>query len=382
MEHLPLQTFRECVARYRGDYRVQSFSCLDQFLTMAFAQLTHRASLHDIETCLGAMRPKLYHMGFRCGTVRRTTLAHANETRDARIYHDFAYELIAQARHLYADEPLGLDLDAQTHTVYAFDATTIELCLALFPWARFHHGKGAIKLHTLLDLRGNIPTVVHLTDGRVHEVNLLEVLPLEPGALYVLDRAFVDFTRLYALTQAGVFFVVRAKDNLHCRRLYSHPVDRATGLRSDHTVRLVGYYVARAYPASLRRVRYYDVEHDRKLTFLTNAFDLPALTIAAIYKARWQIELFFKWIKQHLRITAFYGTSANAVETQVWIALSVYVLVAIVKRRFALPQPLYTMLQILDVALFEKTDLLTLLQQSESRNLDMPDPNQLSFIDL
>jgi hypothetical protein len=384
MEHLPLQTFRECVARYRGDYRVQSFSCLDQFLAMAFAQLTHRASLRDIETCLGAMQPKLYHMGFRCGTVTRSTLAYANETRDARIYHDFAYELIAQARHLYADEPLdaALTLDAQTHTVYAFDATTIELCLTLFPWARFHHGKGAIKLHTLLDLRGNLPTVVLLTDGRVHEVTLLDELPLEPGALYIFDRGFIDFARLYGVHQAGAFFVVRAKDNLRYRRLYSRKVDRTTGLRSDQTGCLVGSRVARDYPVHLRRVRYYDAENDRYLVFLTNAVDLPALTIAALYKARWQVELFFKWIKQHLRLTAFYGTSPNAVETQVWIALSVYVLVAIVKRRLALPPSLYTILQILDVALFEKTDLLPLVRQAESQNLPSGDSNQLSFMDL
>ena len=382
MDHLPLTDFRQCVARYRGDYRVQSFRCLDQFLTMAFAQLTHRESLRDIETCLGVMRPKLYHMGFRCGTVSRTTLAHANETRDARIYQDFAGALIATARTLYADDDLGLELGTLTHTVYAFDATTIDLCLALFPWARFHHGKGAIKVHTLLDLRGNIPSVIHITEGNVHEVNALDVLAFEPGATYVLDRAYVDFDRLYAIQQAGAFFVVRAKRNFRFRRQYSHAVDKTTGLRSDQTVRLVNYAVAKSYPAPLRRVRCYDVEQDRHLTFLTNAFDLSALTVAALYKSRWQVELFFKWIKQHLRIKAFYGTSRNAVETQVWIAISVYVLVAILRKRLALTLSLYTVLQILDVSLFEKTDLITLLNRTESDSEELPSVNQLSLIDL
>lgn len=394
MDHLPLAEFRACVARYRGDYRVQSFSCLDQFLTLAFAQLTHRESLRDIETCLGVMQPKLYHMGFRCGTVRRTTLAHANDTRDSRIYQDFAHELIARARTLYADDDLthlGIDLGELTHTVYAFDATTIDLCLTLFPWARFHHGKGAVKLHTLLDLRGNIPSVIHITEGTVHEVNLLDRLAFEPGATYVMDRGYIDFERLYGIAQAGAFFVVRAKDNLRHRRVYSHAVnaaDRGTagtgtsGLRSDQTVRLVNFYAAKAYPAPLRRVRYYDAEHDRYLTFLTNAFDLPALTIAALYKSRWQVELFFKWIKQHLRIKAFYGTSRNAVETQVWIAVSVYVLVAILKKRLAIDASLYTVLQVLDVSLFEKTDLTPLLRRADTDRVALETANQLSFNDL
>ena len=385
MDHLPLVEFRACVARYRGDYRVQSFSCLDQFLTLAFAQLTHRDSLRDIETCLGVMHAKLYHMGFRCGTVRRTTLAHANDTRDSRIYQEFAHELIARARTLYADEDLahlGLDLGELTHTVYAFDATTIDLCLTLFPWARFHHGKAAVKLHTLLDLRGNIPTVLHITEGAVHEVNLLDQLAFEPGATYVVDRGYIDFARLYAITQAGAFFVVRAKDNLRHRRLYSHAIDRSTGLRSDQTVRLVNFYAAKDYPAPLRRVRYYDVEHDRYLIFLTNAFDLPALTVAALYKSRWQVELFFKWIKQHLRIKAFYGTSRNAVETQVWIAVSVYVLVALLKKRLDLKASLYSVLQVLDVSLFEKTDLTPLLRRADADSALCETANQLSFQDL
>jgi len=385
MDHLPLAEFRVCVARYRGDYRLQSFSCLDQLLTLAFAQLTHRESLRDIETCLGVMQPKLYHMGFRCGTVRRTTLAHANDTRDSRIYQDFAHELIARARTLYADDDLthlGLDLGQLTHTVYAFDATTIDLCLTLFPWARFRHSKGAVKLHTQLELRGNIPSVLHLTEGAVHEVNLLDHLAFEPGATYVVDRAYIDFVRLYAITQAGAFFVVRAKDNLRQRRVYSHAVDRTTGLRSDQTVRLVNYAAAKAYPAPLRRVRSYDAEQARYLTFLTNAFDLPALTVAALYKSRWQVELFFKWIKQHLRIKAFYGTSRNAVETQVWIAISVYVLVAILKKRLALDASPYRILQILDVSLFEKTDLVPLLQRADAADSFLDATNQLSFNDL
>jgi len=385
MDHLPLAEFRVCVARYRGDYRLQSFSCLDQLLTLAFAQLTHRESLRDIETCLGVMQPKLYHMGFRCGTVRRTTLAHANDTRDSRIYQDFAHELIARARTLYADDDLthlGLDLGQLTHTVYAFDATTIDLCLTLFPWARFRHSKGAVKLHTQLELRGNIPSVLHLTEGAVHEVNLLDHLAFEPGATYVVDRAYIDFARLYAITQAGAFFVVRAKDNLRQRRVYSHAVDRTTGLRSDQTVRLVNYAAAKAYPAPLRRVRSYDAEQARYLTFLTNAFDLPALTVAALYKSRWQVELFFKWIKQHLRIKAFYGTSRNAVETQVWIAISVYVLGAILKKRLALDASPYRILQILDVSLFEKTDLVPLLQRADAADSFLDATNQLSFNDL
>ena len=371
-----------CVARYRGDYRVQSYSCLDQFLTLAFAQLTYRESVRDIETCLGVMQSKLYHMGFRCGIVRRTTVMHANETRDARIYRDFAYELIDRARTLYADDDLGPDLAALTDTVYAFDSTTIDLCLALFPWARFHHGKAAVKLHTLLDLRGNIPAMLYITEGNVHDVNMLDTIAFEPGATYVIDRAYVDFARLYEVTQSGAFFVVRAKDNFRHRRVYSHPIDRTTGLRSDQTVRLVNFYATKDYPAPLRRVRYYDELHDRYLTFLTNAFDLPALTIAALYKSRWQVELFFKWIKQHLRIKAFYGTSRNAVETQVWIAISVYVLVAILKKRSEVRASLHTVLQILDVSLFEKTDLLPLLRQADIDNTIPATANQLSFNNL
>jgi hypothetical protein len=383
MDHLPLPAFRDCVARYSGDYRVQSFRCLDHFLTLAFAQLTHRESLRDIETCLGAMQSKLYHMGFRCGSVGRTTLAHANETRDSRIYQDFAYELIAIARTLYADDAvLDLDLGAAIHTVYAFDATTVELCLTLFPWARFRSFDRAVKLYTLLDLRGNIPTVVHLTDAATQDMTMLDGLAFEPGAVYILDRGFVDYRRLYEITNAGAFFVVRARSNFRHRRVYSHPVDRATGLRSDQTVRLINHEVRKAYPAPLRRIRFYDVEHDRSLVFLTNAFDLPALTVAALYKSRWQVELFFKWIKQHLQIRRFYGTSRNAVETQIWIAIAVYVLTPIVRRRLATKASQYTVLQILAVALFEKTDLLPLLRTAESDSATSDVTNQLSFIDL
>jgi len=373
MDFLPLRDFRACVARYHGHYKMQSFTCLDQFLALAFAQLTARTSLRETVTCLNAMAPKLYHMGFR-SAIRRSTLADANERRDWRIYADFAQHLIALARPLYAAEDLGLDLD---QTVYALDATLIELCLSLFPWARYRATVGAIRLHTLLDLRGPIPTVVHITDGRGHELHLLDQLLIDPGAIYIMDRGYMDFARLQRLKQAGAFFVVRAKNNLRVARVYSHPVDRTTGLRSDHTVRFTGHDSRERYPQSLRRVRFYDRERRRRFTFLTNAIDIPALTIAALYKQRWQIELFFKWIKQHLRIQAFYGTSANAVKTQVWTAISVYVLVAIVRRRVNSPLPLYTVLQILSVSLFEKVELAPLLTPENSHLLDPDLPNQL-----
>jgi transposase len=359
MDFLPLSEFRACVARFQGEYKVRGFSCLDQFLCLAFAQLTYRESLRDIETCLRAMQPKLYHMGIR-GRVARSTLADANETRDWRIAADFAQVLIAIAKPLYATEPFGVDLAA---TVYAFDSTTIDVCLALFPWARFRQTKGAIKLHTLLDLRGNIPEVVYISDGKLHDVKALDVLVLLPGAYYVLDRGYLDFGRLFQFQQAGAFFVTRAKTNLQYTRRSSHPVDKATGLRCDQTIGLTGPKTATLYPLPLRRIRYTDPETGKHLVFLTNDFTLPALTIAQLYKARWQVELFFKWIKQHLRIKAFYGTSANAVKTQVWVAISVYVLVAIVKKRLALPQSLYTILQVLSVALFENVPIYQALAQ-------------------
>jgi hypothetical protein len=357
MDFLPLYEFRKCVKRYRGDYKIKSFSCLDQFLCMAFAQLTFRESLRDIESCLRSMKNRLYHMGIR-GNVARNTLAHANETRDWRIYADFAQVLIHQARHLYADDDFGLELK---ETVYAFDSTTIDLCLSLFPWAIFRKHKGAVKLHTLLDLRGSIPSFIKITDGKVHDVRILDDLIPEPGCFYVLDRAYLDFARLHLIHQSQAFFVIRAKSNLQCRRLYSRPVDKAADLVSDQTVLLTGFYSNDAFPDKLRRVRFYDRENDRYLIFLSNNFILPPLTIALLYKLRWRIELFFRWIKQNLRIKAFYGTSENAVKTQIWIAITVYVLVAIVKKRLALELPLYSFLQILSVTAFEKVPLNQLL---------------------
>jgi IS4 transposase len=338
---------------------------------MAFAQLSYRESLRDIEACLRAMRSKLYHMGIR-GGISRNNLAHANETRDWRIWADFAQTLIHEARHLYAEESFGIELD---QTVYAFDSTTIDLCLSLFPWARFRKNKAAIKLHTLLDLRGSIPSFIQITEGKVHDVNVLDDLIPEPGSFYILDRGYLDFGRLYLFHLALAFFVIRAKTNFQFRRLYSHPVDKSTGVLSDQTVMLTTFYSAEAFPEKLRRIRYYDAETDKRLCFLTNNFSLPAFTVAQLYKCRWQVELFFKWIKQHLRIKAFYGTSENAVKTQVWIAVSVYVLVAIIKKRLGLEISLYTILQILSVTLFEKlsmaqalTDIEPEIKYIESRN--------------
>lgn len=377
MDFLPLSDFRRCVARYQGEYKVRGFSCLDQFLCLAFAQLTYRESLRDIETCLRAMQPKLYHMGIR-GRVARSTLAGANETRDWRIAADFAQVLIGIAKPLYATEPFGVDLAA---TVYAFDATTIDLCLALFPWARFRQTKGAIKLHTLLNLRGSIPEFLYISEGKLSDVKALDVLIPLPGAYYVLDRGYVDFARLARLQQAGAFFVTRAKGNLQYARRYSHPVDKATGVRCDQTIVLTGPKTATLYPVPLRRIRYTDPESGKRLVFLTNDFTLSALTIAQLYKARWQVELFFKWIKQHLRIKAFYGTSANAVKTQVWIAVSVYVLVAIVKKRLGLPQSLYTILQVLSVTLFEKVPIQQALALMPDTTSEVEDCNQLSLFD-
>ena len=376
MEFLPLYEFRQCVQRYHGNYKTKSFSCLDQFLCMSFAQMTYRESLRDIETCLRSMRSKLYHMGIR-GTVSRSTLADANETRDWRIYADFAQILIHRARALYRDEDFGVELD---QTVYALDATTIDLCLSLFPWARFRRQKGAIKLHTLLDLRGPIPAFLEITDGKIHDVKVLDLLVPEPGAFYVMDRGYLDFERLYQLHQGQSFFVIRAKSNMRARRLYSYPVDKTTGLQCDQTILLTGQYAAKDYPDKLRRVRYFDAQLNKRLVFLTNQFDVPALTIAQLYKSRWQVELFFKWIKQHLRIKAFYGTSENAVKTQIWIAIATYVLIAIIRKQLGLKVSLYTFLQILSVTVFEKTPLLrACLKMPEQTQTNQNQNQQMLF---
>ena len=350
MDFLPWSTFTRIVVRYDGDARVRTLYCAEQYRAMAFAQLTYRESLRDIEVCLSAQASKLYHMGFR-EPVRRSTLADANETRDWRIYAEFAQRLIAKARKLYVDESLGSEL---TNTVYALDSTTIDLCLSLFPWAHFRSTKAAVKMHTLLDLRGNIPSFIHISDGKLHDVHALDLLLPEAGAIYVMDRGYVDFTRLYVLHQAGAFFVTRAKSNLDAHRVYSAPTDRTTGIIADQTIALDGNATRRDYPDHLRRVRFKDPESGKTLVFLTNQSALPAASICALYKSRWQVELFFKWIKQHLRIKQFYGPSDNAVKTQIWIAVSVYVLVAIVKKRLALEASLYTLLQIFSVTLFEK----------------------------
>ena len=375
MDHLPLHTFRRCVAKYPGRYPTLSFSHLDQFLCMAFAQLTYRESLRDIETCLRAQSAKLYHLGIR-GGIARSTLADANERRDWRIYQDFALSLIQVARKLYAQDGFGVEL---TNTVYALDSTTIDLCLALFPWAKFRQAKGAVKLHTLLDLRGSIPSFIHITEGKLHDVNILDRIDFKAGSFFCLGRGYIDFARLHNLHQAQAFFVVRAKSNLQFRRVYSRPVDKATGLRCDQTIQLTTPKSSHGYPGPLRRVKFYDAEHDKRLVFLTNHFDLPALTIAELYRSRWKVELFFKWIKQHLRIKAFFGTSENAVKTQVWIAIAVYVLVAIVKKRLGSEASLYTILQILSLTLFEKTLLDQLLANSDSENGNADTPNQLDL---
>jgi Transposase DDE domain/Domain of unknown function (DUF4372) len=377
MDFVSPYEFRVCVDRYGGHYKVQTFSCWDQFLCLAFAQLTFRESLRDIQTCLRVAQPKLYHMGFR-STVARNTLAHANEVRDWRIYADFAQGLITTARTLYATEAFGVELE---EAVYALDATVIDLCLALFPWAKFRRRKAAVKLHTLLDLRGNIPTVLFITPGRVHDVNLLDQLAVEAGAFYILDRGYLDFARLYRLHQAQGFFVTRAKRNFRFRYCDSRPVDRTTGVHSDQTIRLAGFSSRQGYPERLRRIRYFDAEKRKWLVFLTNNFALPALTIAQLYKCRWQVELFFKWIKQHLRIKAFYGTSENAVKTQIWTAIAVYVLVAIVKKRLQLEASLYTMLQILSVSLFEKIPLAQALTLSRAAALEAESGNQLNLFE-
>jgi len=373
LDHLPSYEFQKCVTRYRGDYQQKTFSCWDQYLAMTFAQLTYRDSLRDIEACLRSMQGKLYHMGFR-GKVARSTLADANESRDWRIYADFAQVLIGAARPLYAHDPIGVDLE---QSLYALDSTTIDLCLSLFPWARFRQHKAAVKMHTLLDLHGNIPTFIRITDGKVHDVNILDELLPEAGAFYVMDRGYIDFQRLYFFTLCSAFFVVRTKENVLLQRRYSHAVDKSTGVRSDHTVILTAMESARVYPDALRRVSYFDAETNKRLKFLTNNFTLPALTIAQTYRRRWQVELFFRWIKQHLRIKSFFGTSENAVKTQIWIAVSVYVLVAIVRKRLGLQASLYQILQILSVTLFEKVPILRALDAPDFQNDLLEDRNQL-----
>ena len=375
MDLLPLHAFHRSVQRYEGQHYVKSFSCLDQFLVMAFAQLTFRESLRDVEACLSAVPSKLYHMGIR-SSVSRSTLADANESRDWRIFADFAQALIGIARRLYRDEDFGLQLN---ETVYALDATTIDLCLALFPWAKFRQHKGAVKLHTLLDLRGNIPSFIHITDGKVHDINVLDVLIPEPGSFYVMDRGYLDFARLYGLTQNQAFFVVRSKENLQFRRIYSRPIDKSTGLRCDQTIVVTGPLTSQLYPEKLRRVGYFDATNQKRFSFLSNNFVLPALTITQLYKCRWQVELFFKWIKQHLRIKAFYGTTENAVRTQVWIAISVYVLVAILKKQLNLDLSLYTILQILSLTPFEKAPILQVLTEFTNTTQEPDNPNQLKL---
>jgi len=373
MAHLPMHTFRRCVQRYRGNHKIKTFSCLDQFRCMAFAQLTYRESLRDIEACLRAQQNKLYHMGFR-GGISRNTLANANKTRDWRIYADFAQSLIQTARKLYVDEEIGVDLN---NTVYALDATTIDLCLSVFPWAHFRSTKAAVKLHTLLDLRGSIPTFIHISDGKMHDVNVLDLLIPEPGAFYVMDRGYMDFSRLYKLHLGSAFFVTRAKSNLKFQRVYSHPIDKSLGLKCDQTVILTGFYATKDYPEKIRRIKYYDQTTDKTFVFLTNNFSLPAETIAELYRCRWQVELFFKWIKQHLRIKSFFGTSENAVKTQIWIAVAVYVQVAILKKRLNLDLSLYTILQILSVTIFENIPLNQLFSGDDRHNFEPHSSNQL-----
>jgi hypothetical protein len=378
MDFLPLPDFRRCVQRYRGEYKVLSFSCWDQFLCLAFAQLTGRESLRDIEACLRSQYSKLYHIGFR-GRVSRNTLAHANETRDWRIFADFARVLIAKARQLYHDEPFGVELD---QTIYALDSTTIDLCLAMFPWAQFRRHKSAVKVHTLLDLRGSIPTNVYVTSGAVHDINILDELLPEAGAFYLLDRGYLDFARLYVLKQGCAFFITRARQVTKCWRRDWRPVLRSTGLRADQTIQLTGPKTARLYPDPLRRIHYFDAEKDMRLIFLTNNFLLPALTIAELYRARWRVELFFRWIKQHLHIKAFFGTSENAVKTQIWVAITIYVLVAIVRKEAKLDLSLYKILQVLSITLFEKTPLLSGFSHIAD-NFDDADPRtQLNLFNL
>ena len=377
IEFLPQYEFRKCVERYQGNYYAKSFSCWDQFLCMSFAQLTYRESLRDIESCLRSLKNKLYHMGIR-GNVSRSTLAYANEKRDWRIYADFAQTLIHKAKKLYINEPFGVDIN---ETVYALDSTTIDLCLSLFPWAQFRKHKGAIKMHTLLHLRGSIPEFIRITDGTVHDVNILDELYPEPGSLYIMDRGYTDFARLYILTQCLAFFIIRAKSNLDFKRIVSETIDRSTGVLCDQIIVLAGVKTSQYYPEKLRRVKYHDSETNKTLVFLTNNFNLSAVTIAELFRCRWQIELFFKWIKQHLRIKAFYGTSENAVKTQIWIAVSTYLLVAIIKKVLKIELSLYTLLQILSITIFEKMPILQVLTDNERLYLDYHNPNQLNLFD-
>jgi hypothetical protein len=375
MDFLPWSTFSRIVARYDGDCAVRTLTCAAQYRVMAFAQLTYRESLRDIEACLSAQPARLFHMGLR-EPVHRSTLADANETRDWRIYAEFAQRLIAQARRLYAGDSLGADLRG---TVYALDSTTIDLCLSVFPWAHFRSTKAAVKMHTLLDLRGNIPSFIHISDGKLHDVHALDMLLPEPGAIYLMDRGYVDFGRLHVLHQAGAFFVTRAKSNIDAHRLYSAPTDRTTGVICDQTIALDGYVTRKDYPEHLRRLRFKDPETGKTLVFLTNQTTLPVLTICALYKSRWQVELFFKWIKQHLRIKRFYGTSENAVKMQIWIAVSVYVLVAIIRKRLGLEASLYTLLQVISVAIFEKTPMRSAFLSETYQSADATDINQLNL---
>lgn len=376
MALMPLKEFHRCVERYGGDHKVKSFSCLDHFLCLAFAQLTYRESLRDIESCLRAVQPRLYHMGFRCPQVSRNTLAHANERRDWRIYADFAQTLIGQARALYAQESLGFELD---QTVYALDSTVIDLCLSLFPWAPHQRSKAAVKAHTLLDLRGSIPSFLFISGAHTSDVSVLDHLPIQAGAFYIMDRGYIHFKRLYTLVQAAAFFVVRARANMQFQRRYSHPVDKSTGLRSDQTIVLTGLDSSLDYPAPARRVHFFDAAHKNNLVFLTNNFTLPALTIAQLYQSRWKVELFFKWIKQHLRIKTFYGTSANAVKVQLWIAICVYLLIAILKKRLGIKAQLYNILQVASITVFEKMPIFQAFQYAEDQPSSSPSANQLNL---
>jgi hypothetical protein len=374
-DFLPMHSFRQCVERYQGHHKVKSFSCLDQYLCMVFAQLTYRESLRDIEACLRAQSNKLYHMGIR-STVARNTLANANKKRDWRIYADFAQLLICEAQELYRTENFGIEL---AESVYALDSTTIDLSLSVFPWAHFRQNKAAIKLHTLLDLRGNIPTFIHISDGKLHDVKVLDELVPEPGSFYIMDRGYLDFARLFRINQWAAFFVIRAKSNFRFHRIYSHPTEKDTGVKCDQTIRLAGFYTSKDYPDKLRRIKYFDPTTGKTFVFLTNNFILPAQTIADLYRCRWQVELFFKWIKQHLRIKSFFGTTENAVKTQVWIAVSVYVIVAIIKKRLKITTSLYTILQVLSVTIFEKMSLLQIVTKNNYKNKTHGSPNQLKL---
>ena len=378
MSNLPRHSFRKCVNKYHGNYKVQSFSCWEQYLVMAFAQLTYRESLRDIETCLRAMQPKLHHLGIQ-SIISRSTLADANEKRDWRIYADFALILINEAKELYKDEKLFKELD---ETIYALDSTTIDLCLSLFPWAKFRSTKSAIKIHTLLNLQNNIPAFINITDGSVHDVNILDELITEIGAFYIIDRGYTDFERLYSLNTSNAYFVIRAKANLQFQRVYSHQVDKSQGLLCDQSVFLKGFYTLKNYPEKLRRIKYFDSENDKRLTFITNNFSLPAITIANLYRQRWQIELFFKWIKQNLKIKSFYGNSFNAVKTQIWIAISIYVLLAIIKKKLKIEHSLYTFLQVVSISIFEKIPIISMFSDNNYTNIIDTDDNQLFLFNL